>query len=169
MSLLFLSGCGGGEETAQAPSPPVEEKEVAPPEDILAREAEELRKITAPPPMPPPAPPAPDLSPQLIGAWEHNTRVPKERAHVHGITRFYPDGRLQVTATMRAAHRLIDVEATGKWTLDGDILTTTIETSSSPELLPVGHAERDRIESVDAQRLVYTDSRGKRWIEERVQ
>ena len=159
--LLGLPGCG--EKPADA-----EKKSPEPARQELAQEAIELREKTAPEPLPPPAPPAPDLSPKLIGAWEYNQRMPADRAQVWGVTSFHPDGRLEVTGTVRAAHRVFDIHAAGRWTLDGEVLTTVIETSSYPELLPVGHTERDRIEDITEDQLTYTDARGQRWTEQRL-
>jgi hypothetical protein len=107
-----------------------------------------------------------DYRERLIGTWRRNETVPG--APMGGTTRYLVDGTTISSAVVMRGSKSYQLEAAGRWSLNGKRISYVVESSNLPDLLPIGTRTFDDIVELTDDRLTYQTRSGARVTLQRV-
>jgi hypothetical protein len=85
-----------------------------------------------------------------------------------GTTRYLVDGTTISSAVVMRGSKSYQLEAAGRWSLNGKRISYVVESSNLPDLLPIGTRTFDDIVELTDDRLTYQTRSGARVTLQRV-
>lgn len=99
---------------------------------------------------------------RVSGLW--STEIQGDGYYVYGEVHYHEDGKSVGRGVRIANGERRDIEFTGTWRIDGDVLIFETEQTSNSELFSHPRTYRDRIETLTDHKLVLVAETGERSV-----
>ena len=110
--------------------------------------------------------PADQMEAMIVGTWSEEYELDGVRASA--VSKYTSGHSVEQLGTFTAENLRVDYRLRARWSIQGDTLVTEVLESSHPELVAVGHVERDTILSMTTDQWVYRDADGVEFTAKRV-
>ncbi len=99
-----------------------------------------------------------DMEKIILGSWSE--KLDMEGLITSGVSKYSSDHTVEHIGSIVAFDFKIDFRIRSKWRIEDDTLITEVLETNQPDMIGVGHVERDKILSMTNNNWTYRDSNG---------
>lgn len=102
----------------------------------------------------------------VVGVWGLTFKSPLVTGH--GETEYKANGSWRSHGKFNSLGETIILEASGVWSVKGNVVTWAVRKTKNPDLVKVGETHHDTVLEIDARHMKYRDDEGDTFTETKV-